>query len=346
MEDILIGNRIISNEHEPFIIAEAGINHNGDFDKAIQLIDMAKEAGSDCVKFQYHIAEAELIKSDMRPGYLSIESLWDITKRVELSIEQNINLQNYCNDIGIIYLCTPFSKEAAIKLYEMNVPAFKIGSGECRNLPLLDFISKWGKPIILSTGMNTIESIRNAVSVIKKNKCQLALMHCTSIYPTPYDKVRLGALNELRNTFNVHVGLSDHSDGIYTCLGAVALGAVILEKHITVSKSWDGPDIAFSIDEVELRELVNGSKAVFAANGGIKGLLKEEIPVRDFSHASVVSTKEIKAGELLDESNIWVKKPGNGEIPAEMYYNIIGKKAVCNIKPNIQIQLNMLSKHE
>ena len=342
MRDFKIGNRVIGLNNPPFIIAEAGINHDGDYEKAIQLVDSAKKSGADCIKFQYHITDAELIKSDITPGYLSKETLWDITKHIELSMDENIKIQDYCKELGIMYMSTPFSREAADILNEMNVDAFKIGSGECSNIPLLEHIAKMSKPIILSTGMNDIGSIKKSVDVIQKHDCPLMLMHCTSIYPTPYDKVRLGVIKQLQDTFGIPVGLSDHSADIYTSLASIALGACAIEKHFTVSKEWPGPDIGFSMDPNELSNLVRGSKAVFAALGGEKTELLEEQPVKDFAFASVVSIKEIRAGDTFNKENIWVKKPGTGEIKAEDFDTVIGKTALIDIDVGQQIAHKMI----
>jgi sialic acid synthase SpsE len=342
MKNFLIDKKEVGHKMTPYIIAEAGINHNGDVSKAIELAKMAKLSGADCIKFQYHITEAELIESDIKPGYLSQETLWNITKSIELSVEENKKVQEYCNSIGITYLSTPFSKEAADLLYEMNVPAFKIGSGECSNLPLIEHVAKMKRPIILSTGMNGIESIRQTVKIIQKYECPLVLMHCTSIYPTPYEKVRLGAIQQLLDEFNCPVGLSDHSDGPYTCFAAVALGACVLEKHFTVSKDWPGPDIGFSIDPKELADLVIGTRAIYSAMGGQKGFLEEERPVRDFAFASVVSIKNIKAGEAFSSKNIWVKKPGTGEIAASEYQSLLGKIAKHDVSIGQQLSYSMI----
>lgn len=343
MQEIIINRRKIGSNIYPYVIAEAGINHNGDVEKAIELAKIAQQCGADCIKFQYHITEAELIKTDIKPGYLSDENLWDITKRIELTFEENIRIKKYCDTIGITYLSTPFSKEAADLLFELGVPAFKIGSGECSNLPLIEHISKMSLPIILSTGMNDIDSIRSTVEIIRKNDCPLILMHCTSIYPTPYDKVRLGAIRQLQEVFNCPVGLSDHSEGNYTCFAAVALGACVLEKHFTLSKDWPGPDIGFSIEPFELADLVKGSNAIFESLGGKKGFLIEEQPVKNFAFASVVTTQDIKAGEKFSSNNIWVKKPGTGEISATEFQDIIGKTAKCDISIGQQLKYSMIS---
>lgn len=338
MKNFIIEDREIGNGHQPFIIAEVGINHGGNYSKAIQMIDAAVDAGADCVKFQCHITEAEMIPTDITPGGISDEKLWDIIKRCELTKEEEHKLKSYCESKGTIYLCTPFSKEAADRLNAMGVSAFKIGSGECNNLPLLDYIAQFGKPIILSTGMNDLTSISQSVEVIKRHNTSLMLMHCTSLYPTPYDKLRLGAIAELRQTFGLPVGLSDHSLGIYTCLGAIALGACALEKHFTISHDWPGPDISLSIEPQELKELVVGSKAVFQALGGKKHILPEEQPVIDFAYATVVTTKPVKAGEKFTTDNTWVKRPGTGEIPAADLEKILGKKALSDLPAGIHVK--------
>lgn len=332
-----IGQRKIGPQYLPFIIAEVGINHEGSYEKAIQCVDEAVKAGADCVKFQSHITEAEMIPTDMKPGEISEERLWDIIKRCELTGYEEIRIKKYCEDKGIIYLCTPFSREAADRLQSINVSAFKIGSGECNNIPLLEHIAKFGKPIILSTGMNDVESIKKSVETIRKYDTPLMLMHCTSMYPTPYEKVRLGAIKELQDTFGLPVGLSDHSIGIYTCLGAVALGAAALEKHFTVTREWPGPDVPISIEPDELAELVKGSKAIFSALGGYKTILPEEKPVIDFAYASVVTIAPVRAGEVFSLENTWVKRPGTGAILAPELNRVLGKKAARDIQKDSQI---------
>jgi sialic acid synthase SpsE len=337
-KEIIINGRKIGEEHAPFVMAEVGINHEGSFKKAKQLIDAALEARADCVKFQCHITEEEMVPTDMKPGKISKERLWDIIKRCELSEKEEILLKQYCDKKGILYLSTPFSRQAADRLNAMKVPAFKIGSGECNNVPLLEHIARMRKPIILSTGMNDIASIRRSVKAIKKHDCPLMLMHCTSMYPTPYAKVRLGAVTELKKTFGLPVGLSDHSLGIYTCLGAVALGACALEKHFTITRQWPGPDVPISIEPHELAELVKGSRAVFAARGGSKTILSEEKPVIDFAYASVVAILPIRAGEILSLKNTWVKRPGTGSLLARDFKRVLGKRASRDIPLHTQLQ--------
>ena len=323
-----IGNRSIGPEFPPFVIAEVGINHEGDVNKALQMVDAAVDAGSEVIKFQCHITEQEMIPTDMTPGEISTEKLWDIIKRCELTESEEIQVMRYCESKGIMYLSTPFSREAADRLNEMKVPAFKIGSGECNNLPLIAHIAAMGRPMIVSTGMNDLESVKKTVATIKDAGTQVALLHCTSMYPTPYENVRLGAISQLIEEFpDVPIGLSDHSTNIWTCLGAVSLGACILEKHFTVSRTWPGPDVPISIEPTELHDLIIGSTAIWSARGGAKTVLAGEQPVIDFAYATVVTIKDVAAGELFSEENLWVKRPGLGPIPANDLMNIIGSRA-------------------
>lgn len=332
--EIKIGNRMIGVEYPPFVIAEVGINHEGDVNKALQMVDAAVSAGSEVIKFQCHITEQEMIPTDMTPGEISTERLWDIIKRCELTETEEVQVMRYCESKGIMYLSTPFSREAADRLNDMNIPAFKIGSGECNNLPLIAHIAAMGRPMIVSTGMNDLNSVMKTVDLIKSAGTPLALLHCTSMYPTPYESVRLGAVSQLREKFpDVPIGLSDHSANIWTCLGAVALGASVLEKHFTVSRKWPGPDVPISIEPHELSDLIIGSRAIWSARGGTKTILPGEQPVIDFAYATVVTIKDIASGEIFTRDNLWVKRPGLGPIPANDLESILGchaKRAVAN----------------
>jgi len=338
MEPIKIGNRTISLNDPPFVMAEVGINHEGDYNKALQLVDAAVEAGADCIKFQTHITEKEMIPTDMKPGEISDEKLWDIIKRCELTEEEEKRLKEVCDEKKIIFLSTPFSREASDRLEKLNVAAYKIGSGECNNLPLIEHIARKGKPIILSTGMNDIASIKKSIEIIKKYDNPFMLMHCVSMYPTPYNKVHLQAIPQLQKEFNVPVGLSDHSMNIYTCLGGVALGAVALEKHFTMIRDWPGPDVPISIEPHELKELVIGAKAVWEASQGDKIIHPEEKPVIDFAYASVVTIKAIKKGEELTMENIWVKRPGTGDFLAKDFDSLLGKRVKRAMEAEIQVK--------
>lgn len=337
MSSFYLGRRPIGPNFPPLVIAEAGINHEGDIDKAIMLVDDAHTAGCECIKFQSHVIADEMIPNDVIPGNAG-EGIYDIIRRCVLSESEEEKLKRHAEGKGMIFLSTPFSRAAADRLARMGVVAMKVGSGECNNYPLVRHIAGLSKPIILSTGMNNIPSIRPSVEILRSAALPFALLHCTSIYPTPYDKVRLGAMAEISRAFpDAVIGLSDHSLGIYTCLAAVALGASIVEKHFTSDKSWPGPDIPISIDPTELGELVVGTRAIHAARGGSKEILPEEGPTMRFAYASVVSTRTIRPGELLTKHNIWVKRPGTGQIPAKDYESLLGRAARREIPGDTQI---------
>lgn len=338
MNCIEIGDLKIGNAFPPLVIAEVGINHEGSLEKARKMVDDAAATGCQCVKFQSHVIEDEMIPNDVVPGNAT-ETIWDIMSRCALDEAEERALKAYVESKGMLYLSTPFSRAAAVRLESAGVPAYKIGSGECNNYPLVSHIASYGKPVILSTGMNDLESVAPAVQILRNAKVPYALLHCTSMYPTPYDKVRLGALKDLAERFpDAVLGLSDHSLGNYTCFAAVALGARILEKHFTSDKTWPGPDIPISIDPRELRDLVVGSRAIFQALGGRKDILSEEQPTIDFAYACVVSLRDIAAGEKFSGENIWVKRPGTGEIKAVDFESVLGRKAAHAIKQNAQLK--------
>lgn len=332
----------ISDKNEPFIIAEAGINHDGELEKAIELVDLAIDSGASAIKFQTHITDKEMIPTDMKPGNISDESLWDIIDRCVLDNEQERSLFDYAKEKGILFFSTPFSREGADRLNELGVELYKIGSGECNNLPLLNHVANFKKPMILSTGMNNISSIKASVETILNHGVPLALLHCTSIYPAPPETMRLGAITHLKDEFpDLEIGLSDHSLGISVALGSVAIGANIIEKHFTKSRQWPGPDNPFSIEPNELKNLVDWSKEIWKARGGKKDILDDEKPVIDFAYACVVAIKDINKGEALSLDNIWVKRPGTGEIFAKDFEDVLGKIATVNISENTQLSHSM-----
>lgn len=335
---LTIAGRRVGAEHPPLVIAEIGINHEGSLAKAITMVEKAAEAGCECVKFQAHVIEDEMIPNDVVPGNAR-ESIWDIMKRCALSEQEDAQLKEKVESLGMIYLSTPFSRAAADRLERLGVSAYKIGSGECNNYPLLEHIARFGKPVLLSTGMNDLESIGMAVEILCRHSIPFGLFHCTSMYPTPYDKVRLGALAELREAFpDAVLGLSDHSLGNYTCFAAVALGASIVEKHFTADKSWPGPDIEISIGPSELRDLIEGTRTIHAALGGKKTILPEEQPTIDFAYACVVTTQDVRVGEQLNTENLWVKRPGTGEIRAVHYSELLGRRVRKFLPRNAQLK--------
>lgn len=337
MKTIRIANFHVGDKNPVFVVAEAGINHNGSLTIAKKMVDVAKEAGVSCVKFQTHIANKEMIKTNIRPGNISKKTLWSIIKNSEFSENQEEQLQKYCKSKKILFLSTPFSIDAIYRLEKLKVPAYKIGSGELTNIPFLEIIAKTKKPVILSTGMSTISEIKSAVKIFKKYKNPLALLQTTSTYPSKYSEIKLGMIEKLKKQFNLPVGLSDHSLGIYTSIAAVAKGASIIEKHFTLDQKMPGPDQNFSLNPEELKQLVIGCNAVKQSLDGSKTILKNEKPVRKFAEASVVSTSEISPGERFTRNNIGTKRPGTGKILASKYNQILGKKAKKFIKSDKQL---------
>lgn len=337
-----IGKRIVDESTPPLIVAEVGINHSGNVDKAIQMIDDAKKAGCECVKFQYHIPEMEMLKTNVIPGN-SKKTIWKIIKESTLRHFDEMKIFNYVNKKKMIYLSTPFSKEAAYRLNKMGVKAFKIGSGECNNFPLIELISKFKKPIILSTGMNNLKNVQNAAKIIRKNKCNFAILHCVSLYPTPYKLLNLKRISKLKKLFpNNIVGISDHSKGIHGSLAAIPMGARIIEKHFTSKRNWKGPDIPISIDPGELKNLINFSTDISNSLYEVKEnyMLSKERPTIKFAYASIVTTSKIKKGDLFSVKNLWVKRPGTGYFKASELNKILGKKASQDLNENIFLKKN------
>ena len=340
--EIRIENRLISKNQKPLIIPEMGINHSGSLEIAFKIVDAAKRAGAEIIKHQTHIPEDEmsLEAKKIKPAN-SNRNIYNIISETCLNEEDEYKLFNYVKKRKMIFLSTPFSRKAVDRLIKFGVSAFKIGSGEMNNLPLIDYIAKLKKPMIISTGMHSITNVRKLVSFLSKKKNKFALMHTTNLYPTPDKLVRLNSITELKKNFpNLVIGLSDHTETNHSSIGAVALGACIIEKHFVDKKSRKGPDIKSSIDEKNLKELIKGCNIVFLQRGGEKNLLKEEQVTRNFAFASVVSIKEIKNGEKLTQKNIWVKRPGNGDFAASKYEKILGKIAIKKIKKNTQIKKN------
>ena len=333
-----IDGRAVGPSAPPLVVAEIGINHEGNEEKARCMIDDAARAGCECVKFQCHIIEDEMIPNDVVPGNAT-ESIWTIMARCALDEAAEIRLKAYVESKGMLYLSTPFSRAAADRLQRLGVAAYKIGSGECNNYPLVRHIASFGKPIIMSTGMNDIASITPSVEILRNARVPFAVLHCVSTSPTPYEQVHLGAITALAEQFpDAVVGLSDHSLGIYTCLAAVALGASVLEKHFTSDRSWPGPDIPISLDPEALKELVQGSRAVWHALGGKKDIQAAEAPTIAFAYASVVAIQPIKRGDLFTRDNLWVKRPGTGRFLAKDYDMLLGHRAARNVSMNAQLE--------
>jgi len=338
--ELIIDNRKIGYDYDPLVIVEIGINHGGSIDRAIDIADAAINSGAEVIKHQTHVVEDEMSEhaKEIIPGNADI-SIYEIMDRCALSESNERRLKQHVESRGVIFISTPFSRAAANRLERMDVPAYKIGSGECNNFPLLNHIARFGKPIILSTGMNSIRTIQKAVNIFRKYKISYALLHCTNVYPAPDHTVRLGAMIQLQITFpDAVIGLSDHSIDNLACLGGVALGASILERHFIDDKSYSGPDVSCSMDPVELPALLQQSKRLKKMRGGEKGAVSEEAPTIAFAFASVVAIKEIEPGEILSENNLWVKRPGNGDYLAEDYEFLLGKIAKSKISAGEQIK--------
>lgn len=338
--EISISGRKIGKNHEPVVIAEIGINHNGDIDVAIAMADAAIDSGAEIIKHQTHIVDDEMSDEAKKiiPGNADIP-IYDIISSCALCEDDEYKLMQHIQHKKKIFISTPFSRQAVDRLIKFNVPAFKIGSGECNNYPLINYITKFNKPLIISTGMNSIDSISKTVKIIEKRNIPYALLHCTNVYPTPPELVRLDALKILEKNFpKAVVGLSDHTLNNYTSLGSVSLGGSIIERHFTDSKDRSGPDICCSMDPSELRDLLHGVKTLYLARGEFKGPIQEEKPCIDFAFASVVAVKNISKNDKFSEENIWVKRPGNGDFNAEDYINLLGKTALTDIKKGDQIK--------
>lgn len=337
---IEIAGRKIGIDFPPLVIAEIGINHEGSLQIAKEMVDAAARAGAEVVKHQTHIVEDEMSEAAKKviPGNASV-SIYEIMERCALNEAEELALKNYVESKGMIFISTPFSRAAANRLQKFNVAAYKIGSGECNNYPLLEHIASFGKPVILSTGMNTLDSIQKALAIFDAQKVPVAILHTTNLYPTPIHLVRLGALQQMHSAFPSRVfGLSDHTLNNNACLAAVALGASILERHFTDHSARTGPDIVCSMDEQACKELIQNSKEIWQMRGGEKKPAQEEQVTIDFAFATVCTIAPIKKGEVFTKENIWVKRPGTGEILAEHFTTILGKKASKNLANNIQLK--------
>lgn len=316
-----------------YIIAEAGVNHNGSFALACKLVDAAKEAGADCIKFQTFKSENLVSRSAKKAEYqkktTGDSSQQDMLKKLELSFDEFLNLKNYCEKVDICFLSTPFDFDSIDFLNSIKMPFWKIPSGEVTNLPYLLALAKTGKPVVMSTGMCTLQEIRVAIDVLQANGAkEIKLLHCNTEYPTPFEDVNLKAMQTMRDEFQMEVGYSDHTKGIEVPIAAVALGATIIEKHFTLDRNMEGPDHKASLEPQELAEMVccirNIEKALGAGDKTPSPSEKKNISV---ARKSIVAKTKIKAGEILTEDNITVKRPGTGISPMK-WFGVLGTKAV------------------
>jgi len=338
--EININNIKIVRDGLPKLIAEIGINHFGNINLAKKLAKLAIESGANIIKHQTHFVEDEMSKEskDWVVDYFG-KSIYDLMKESSLTKDEEVKLKSYVEKLGAVYISTPFSRKAANFLNEIKVPAFKIGSGECNNYPLVDHIASFKKPIILSTGMNDIKSIKKSVAILKSKKIKYALMHTTNSYPTDHKFVRLGAFTELKKTFkSCPVGLSDHTTDNLACFSGLALGADLLERHFTDNIRRKGPDISCAMTPRQCRDLINSIPKIYSMRGGSKKLTIAENEVAKFAFASVVAIKNIEPNSKLNKNNIWVKRPSTGEFSANDYFKLLGRKTSKKILKDTQLK--------
>ncbi len=329
-----------------FIIAEAGVNHNGSLKLAKKLVDEAKNAGVDCIKFQTFMAENIVSKTAVKAEYQkqntnnSCESQYNMLKKLELSFPDFIELNNYCKAKNIQFLSTAFDFDSIDFLSSLDMNVWKIPSGEITNLPYLIKIANLGKDIILSTGMSTMEEIQNALSVLKTNGAgNITVLHCTTEYPAPFADVNLKAMLTIKDKFDVNIGYSDHTKGIEIPISAVALGATVIEKHFTLDKNMQGPDHKASLEPHELKKMVESIRNVESALGdGIKKLAESEKKNISVARKSIIAKRDIKKGEIFTQENLTVKRPGNGISPMK-WFEILGQKAIKDFKEDELIEI-------
>jgi N,N'-diacetyllegionaminate synthase len=328
-----IGNRNLGPGEPAFLIAEIGNNHDGSARQAEAFVRAAAEAGADAVKFQTHIAEAEMLPSTPTPPHFD-EPRYAFMQRMELSLDEHLHLKARAEELGMVFFSSPFSVEAVDLLERVGVPLYKIASGEVTNPPLLEAVARTGKPILLSTGMSALSDIDRAVEIFKQAGTEIVVLQCTSSYPCPPEKVNLRAMSALGERYHCPVGLSDHTPGIYSGIAAVALGAVCVEKHFTLSRRLYGPDHHASLEPEDLQRLVEGVRHVESALGdGIKERDPAHDPVRAAFEKSVVARVPIGAGATIETSMLTTKRPGTG-IPAASIPEIVGRKAARDLEAN------------
>ncbi len=343
MAQFKICNRLVGDNAPVFIIAEACDNHLGDMTVAKEMIRQSKMAGADAVKFQHHLPDEEMLPDTPTSDNMD-EPLYDFLMKYALTLDQHKELKQCCDEVGIQYMCTPFSLKAAQDLHKEGLlDVIKIGSGEMTDIPSLLEMAKFKIPMILSTGMSTFDEIQETYDALLQTGTPFALMNCVSEYPPIYEDINLNVIGKMQKRFgNVIIGHSDHTPTLYTCFAAVALCAKLIEKHIILDKSQPGPDQAVSVDMEEFADLVRGIRIVEAASGSEKNVHKNEQQIRTWAFRSVVSREAIKAGAVITQEMIWSKRPGTG-IPSKEMPKIIGKKAIHDIPKNILLKWEDLS---
>lgn len=340
MNEFKIGLTNIGEKEPVYIIAEAGDNHMGSVETAKKMALLAKLAGANAIKYQHHLPDEEMMPDTPMSSNMN-EPLYDFLVRNALNIDEHVEIAKYCNEIGIQYLCTPFSYAAAKELQEKDLlAAIKIGSGEMTDIPSLLKMAKFGVPMIVSTGMSTFEEIDETYEALINAGVSLALLNCVSEYPPVYQDINLGVLKIMQERYkNAIIGQSDHTPTNYTCFSAVTLGARIIEKHVIISRLTPGPDQSVSLEFDELADLVKGIRIIEASSGSNKKIHNNEAAIREWAFRSIVTIKNIRSGQTITEDDIWSKRPGTG-IPSKEIPKMIGKKAVRDLPANTMISWN------
>jgi N,N'-diacetyllegionaminate synthase len=348
MSKIKIGERIIGDGEPVLVIAEAGVNHNGQLERALELVSVARAAGADAVKFQLYRPEEQVSRAARTALYqreqTGADSMLEMARSYELPWESHRAIAARCREAGIAYMSSCFDREAVDFLVQLGGESVKVGSGELTNYPLLAHISATGLPILLSTGMSTLEDVAGAVEHIRASgESPLALFQCVSNYPADPATVNLRAMETMRRAFNLPVGFSDHTPGSAVAAAAVALGACMVEKHFTLDKTLPGPDHAMSLDPSELQDYVKAMRTAESALGdGIKRPVQTELETLVAARRSIVSARRIHAGENLDESNVTLKRPATG-IDPRLWQTVRGRKAATDIPCDVPITWEMLA---
>lgn len=353
MLSVKIKDRVIGKNQKCFVIAEAGVNHNGDVALAHKLVEVAASTGADAVKFQYFITE-ELITPNAPKAEYQVQttkkpgSQYEMLKGLELSTHEQAELKEHCEELGILYLCTPYDNQSVDALDKMNVSAFKIASTDTTNLPFLRYVASKNRPVILSTGMSTLGEVEQAVNTLRTVGLdgKIILLHCTSEYPAPLNEVNLRAILTMQQAFACPVGYSDHTPGVGVSSWAVALGACAVEKHFTLDRDMDGPDHRASLEPDELFTLVKTIRQVEAALGdGIKHPTSSELSNKPMMQKSLVVRNGIRAGEVITENNLSCKRPGFGLAPS-WFERVVGKRVTRDIPDNEMLTLAHIDWHE
>ncbi len=323
LKRIRLGRKLVGDFEPVFIVAEVANTHEGSFEVAKRMIDEIESTGVDAVKFQLHIPREEMIRS--HPKFF-------MQGKRSLSIGQLADLKSYAETKGLYFLCTPFSRKAADQLEEIGVDAFKIGSGEMTDLPFIEHIARKGKPMIISTGMSGYQEITETVELVGSYGTPFMLVHCISIYPTPYERLNLGVIPKMRERYGVAVGLSDHTPEIFSAIAAVPYGVSLIEKHYTLNRNTVGTsDHKVSLERHEFKMLVDGVRKIEKARGNVKIIFSEERPIIEWARHAVVTVKDVPAGKIIGVEDISTKRPLYDGIPAKFLYKVIGQRAKHNI---------------